>query len=269
MSEFKEIIYEKRDGIAKITLNRPEKLNALTDVMGAELRTAFVDVQGDDNTRVLIITGNGTGFCSGEDVNILRAHAQEREARATATAAIKPIPRPFGASPLPREMERLVRKPIVAAVNGVAAGAGYGVALASDCRICSSNARFAHVYGRRALVTSCEVWYLPRLIGLGPAMYHILLADDMYPEEALRLGLVSKVVPPEALQDEAWELAGRLAERPLMSSQFTKEAIHFGLNHNLEDTMDWVGWARAVNAASGESREGTTSFLEKRRPQFR
>lgn len=269
MTDYHEIICDERDSVVRIILNRPEKLNSISHTMRDELVEAWQRFQADDTKRVLILTGAGKGFCSGEDVRILAQNVERQAAQAAPALAIRPAPRPQGSSPLGREFVQIVRKPVIAALNGVAAGAGIGLALAADIRIASSQARFAHIYSRRGRVTSSEVWYLPRYLRLGPAVAHLLLADETSPEEALRLGLVVKVVPPEALEGEAWEMASRLAERPLVSTQFTKEAVRFGLTHNLEETMDWVGWARSVSAGSGENREGTTSFLEKRQPRFR
>ncbi|MBI2846410.1 MAG: enoyl-CoA hydratase/isomerase family protein [Chloroflexi bacterium] len=265
MAEYKHIVYEKDSRIAKVTMNRPQKLNAMFPEMEEELISAFRDCQKDDNIRVLVFTGTGRAFSSGEDVRVLQERAEQLK---KASPEQKPTPTPMWASPIPRAMIDIVEKPVIASVNGVCAGAGYGLALASDIRIASENARFAHVYLRRALTTSCEVWFLPRLIGLGPAFYHILTADDMDAKEALRLNFVCKVVPQEKLEAETRDLALKIAERPPVATKFTKRAIYKGLLSSLAETMEFVGYARAAAAGSRESEEGRRAFLEKRKPVF-
>lgn len=265
MADYKYIVYEKDTRIAKITMNRPQKFNAMFPDMEEELLSAFRDCQKDDNIRVLVLTGAGRAFSSGEDVAWLQERARRLEG---IPPEQRPVPTPMWASPIPRALVDIVEKPVIASVNGVCAGAGYGLALASDIRIASEKARFAHIYLRRALTTSCEVWLLPRLIGLGPAFYHILMADDMDAQEALRLNLVSRVVPHEKLEAETRELALQIAERPPVATRFTKRAIYKGLLSSLNDTMEFVGYARAAAAGSREPEEGRRAFLEKRKPVF-
>jgi 2-(1,2-epoxy-1,2-dihydrophenyl)acetyl-CoA isomerase len=166
-NKYEYVIYESRDNVVKITMNRPEKLNAMNPKMEKELKTAFQQFQDDNKARVLIITGAGQrGFSSGEDVSDLI----NLEARRPLPKHGELVPTPSPASGTPRVLSEIVEKPVIAAINGVCAGAGYGLALACDIRIGSENARFAHVYMRRALVASCETWYLPRIIGMGAAM---------------------------------------------------------------------------------------------------
>lgn len=266
-NQFQTIIYETDGPIAKITLNRPEKLNAINAQMAGELRVAFNEVNGDPAVRVLVLTGAGRAFSSGADVGAWpdRQRAREEEAKKRGKVA---LPTPTAASPQPRDLEHIVEKPVLASINGVCAGAGYGLALASDIRIASTNARFSHVYMRRALVTSCEVWFLPRLLGLGPALYHILMRDDMSVQEAERWGLVCKVVPPEDLERETRIIAEHLAAGPPTAMKFSKRAVYKGLLTDLDSTMEYVGYCRALNAVSGEWQEGTAAFLEKRRPVY-
>jgi 2-(1,2-epoxy-1,2-dihydrophenyl)acetyl-CoA isomerase len=260
-NEYEHIVYETMGNITKITMNRPEKLNAMNPRMEKELKTAFQHFQDDNNARVLIITGAGQrGFCSGEDVGDLI----NLEARKPLPKPGELVPTPSPASGTPRALDDIVEKPVIAAVNGVCAGAGYGLALASDIRIGSENARFAHVYMRRALVASCETWYLPRIIGMGAAMYHILNADDIGAEEALRLNLLSKLVPAEKLDEEAFALAGRIAAFDPGAVKFTKKAVHKGIFQDCTSVMEYVSYARMLANLSGASLEAMEGFLEKK-----
>lgn len=265
--QYEQVIYEKLGPVARVTFNRPEKLNAMNAVMNSELRDVFEDVQRDNKVRVLVLTGAGRAFCSGEDVNnIYRGSVAQAERMSS--AGVKNIPTPMSASPMPRLMHETVEKPIISAINGVAAGAGYGMALASDIRLASTEARFAHIYLRRALVTSAETFWLPKLVGLGNALYHVLMADDLDAEEAYRIGLVQRLLPPEKLMEETMAAAQRIAEGPALAQRFTKMAMEKGLLSTYKETMDFVGWARALAATAGEVQEGSRAFLEKRKANF-
>lgn len=266
MSEYHLISYEKDGHVARLTFNRPEKLNAMNPDMEGEMRQAFNDVQRDPGVRVLILTGSGRAFSSGEDVGVLDRWSHWRPEAPSGQQQILPLP---GASaPMPRYMVEHVKKPVVAAINGVAAGAGYGLAMVSDIRIGTPDARFAHIYLRRALLPSAEVWWLPRLIGLGPALYHVLMSDDMDAEEALRLGLLSKIVSPEDLLSEAMAIASKIAEGPPVATMYAKMAMYNAMTATFEEAMEFVGIARQLSHPSGEFAEGTRSFLEKRKPNF-
>ncbi len=258
-SKYEQIIYELKGHVARITMNRPEKLNAMTPKMEKELRSAFQEVQNDDKARCLIITGTGCrGFCSGEDIGELI----NLEARKPLPKPGELVPTPSPASGVARALFDTVEKPVIASVNGVCAGAGYCLALASDVRIGSENARFAHVYFRRALVASGEVWYLPRIIGLGAAMYHIFNADDIGAEEALRLNLISKLVPADKLEDETLALANRIAAFDPGAVKMTKKAIRKGFSQDFTSVMEYVSYARILANLSGASLQAMENFLE-------
>lgn len=273
---FEQVIYEKEDGIGTIIMNNPKTLNALSRTMNGEVQQAFLDGEADPNIRVFIITGAGDrAFSSGADVTMMaegldtRAIEAEQQARTAGGSGVKDVRTPGTASPLPVWIWRNVEKPIVAGINGVVAGMGGVTSLAADIRIMADHARFAHVYMRRGMVCSGETWFLPRLMGLGNALYHILMADDTFAEEALKLGLVSKVVPKEKLMEETRAVAEKLRDGPPVAMRFTKKAIYKGLNWDLFTTMEYVGNARAMAMPSGENREGARSFVEKRQPNFR
>lgn len=267
MAKYTLIQFEKVGPVAVLTFNRPDRLNAFAPDMEEEMFDAMLDAQHDNAVRVLVLTGAGHAFSSGEDVRVIAA-GNQRQRELSSGGGLRNIPTPSPASPHGRFLKDNVEKPVIAAVNGVAAGGGYALALAADVRIASTQARFAHIYLRRALVTSAEVWYLPRLIGLGPAMHHILLRDDINAEEALRLNLVSKVVEPESLMPEAMAMAHRIAQGPPVATRLTKKAIYKGMFATYTETMEYVSWARAIAAASGEVTEGANAFLEKRSPNY-
>lgn len=245
---FEQVIFEFKDHVATITLNRPEKLNARTAKMDTELHPCFDECQDNDDIRVVIITGAGRGFCAGRDLQELREMT-----KAPVLQPGKPMPTPDPAAGIGRRLIETIEKPVIAAVNGVCAGAGYCLALACDIRIASENARFAHVYLRRNLVAGGEAWFLPRIIGLGPAVYHILSADEIGAAEALRLNLVSKVVPADKLIDEAMDLGRKIAAASPTTVKFTKKAIYQGLTLDFNATMQYVGYARALQASLEKS----------------
>lgn len=264
------LLFEKDGPIATVTLNRPEKLNAWSPELEEGLFGAFKDCQADDSIRAVILTGAGDrAFSSGEDVAVLGRSNERRNQAGPGPASVRSIRPPEPASFYIPRTYQVLEKPVIAAVNGIAAGGGYGLALGADIRIASENATFVHVYPRRGLVASAEVWYLPRLIGVGPALFHLLLADEISADEALKLGLVSKVVPREQLMPEAMVLAQRLADGPAMALRLTKRAVWQGLRSTVNETLDFVGWARTVAGPSGEASEGVRAFLEKRKPDFR
>ncbi|MFC1871994.1 enoyl-CoA hydratase/isomerase family protein, partial [Chloroflexota bacterium] len=219
--------------------------------------------QEDDDVRVLIITGKGRGFSSGHDVSDLVDIYDPKKLDPS-----KPLKTPEPASSLPLFLHHTVEKPIIGAINGVCAGAGYCMALACDVRIASENARFVHAYLRRALIASGELWWLPRIIGLGPTLYRVFTSDDILAEEALELKMVSKVVPADKLDEEAYELASQVALAPPTTVKFIKKAIYRGLTHDFESTMEFVGYARELAKMTGETSAYSKNFVDKTMDKF-
>jgi len=263
--DFTTILYEKEEPVATITMNRPEKLNAWLPITTQEFKEAFEDCQKDDKVKVLVITGAGRAFSSGEDVSVLREIAKKyQEYRARGIS----LPLPGPASREVRMLLDIVQKPVVAAINGPCAGGGMTMALAADVRIASETASFHCVYLQRGMVPSGEVWFLPRLIGPGPAFQRILMGDSMDAQEAYRLGLLYKVVPIKKLKEETVAVAHHLAQMPSQAVQFTKKALLFGLNHNLLETMVLVGDQRAILTQSDAMLEGSQAFFDKRKPKW-
>jgi len=264
--DYERIIYEVQDRVATLTLNNPEKLNAMDMLMHEELYDVFPRIQRDPSVRVLVLTGAGRGFCSGFDVRNFQPERFKERAASDGKQTYYQQPTP--SSPMPRFMHDTVKKPVISAINGIAAGAGYGLALASDLRVASSNATFSHVYLRRALIPSAELWYLQRLIGIQQARYLLYLNKDITANEALELGLLLKVVEPGMVLDCALELAAEIAAGPPVATQWAKVLFDKALDHTYDETQYLSGLARTLSEPSGEFAEGTKSFLEKRKPIF-
>lgn len=268
-----ELIFETEDNVATVTLNLPGKLNALSQAIVAGLWRAIDDARSDDSIRALVITGVGRGFCSGADVEGLAA------ATGGTAAAINEAP-PVEAKPKASpEMRSLVDIPaallqlpipVLGAINGVAAGGGLSIALACDIRIASQDARFAAVWVKRALMPDLGISYtLPRAVGLSKACEMIFSGDIIDAAEAERIGLVSKVVPPEQLLSTTMELAKRIAKGPPMAIQYAKEVMYKAQDMDMEATvkLEAVNFAKCMR--SEDAAEGVRSFLEKREPDFK
>ncbi len=249
------ILYEVQDGIATITLNRPDKLNAFTAEMHTELQDALKAVEKDDSVRVLVFTGAGRAFCSGANLG-----------GGTDMEAI--------GDTLRRTYNRLINrihnleKPVIAAVNGVAAGAGCSLALACDLRIVADAASFIMAFVRIGLVPdSGPTYYLTRLVGMGRALEMCLLGDKVTAEDALRWGMVNKVVPAADLSAAVADWAGRLAQGPrsvgLIKRQFYRTA-----NMNLDEALEYEAYMQEIAASTADFREGVAAFLEKRQARF-
>ena len=244
--------------IATITLNRPEALNSLTVPMKLELLAAWRRVERDATVRAVILTGAGRAFCAGQDL-------RER---------LQPDAAPLGVevreryNPIVRAM-RALPKPIVGAINGVAAGAGASLAMACDIRIASSAASFALAFGRVGLVPdSGATWLLPRLVGAARAAELALLNDALPAEEALRFGLVGRVVAADALATEARSVAARLAAGAPRAIALTKRALNAAWERDLDSALEYEAHLQDMAGRTKDHAEGMAAFLEKRPPDF-
>jgi 2-(1,2-epoxy-1,2-dihydrophenyl)acetyl-CoA isomerase len=246
------------DGVATVTLNRPEVLNALDREAKASLLEALRAVDRDAGVRVVVLRGAGRAFCAGED---LKSHVGE-EGRSLGESLRE------GYNPIVRRLRDL-SKPTIAQVNGVAAGAGFSLALACDLRVASSEARFISVFSNIALVPDSGLSYhLPRLMGLGRALEAAFTARPIPADEALALGLVNRVVPPAELDDAVAELAGRLAHGPTQAYVRTRQAMLRGLEVSLDELLDYEAALQELQGRTADHREGVAAFLEKRPPRF-
>jgi 2-(1,2-epoxy-1,2-dihydrophenyl)acetyl-CoA isomerase len=263
--DFQELIFEVENGIAIVTLNRPKRLNALTEnVTMNEFPKALEIIRKDDAIKVMLLTGAGDGFCSGVDVNIMPQPGMnasgERKSR-------HDLLLPVGTLGL--EIWK-VEKPVIAVVNGVAAGGGLGLCLVCDIRIASDKARFNLAFVKRGLVPDCGVSYLlPRLIGMSKSLELMWTGDIIDAQEALRLGMVNKVVPHEQLMKVAKEFAARIAEGPSVAIELTKKSVYNRLNSDFESQLYYETYAQNMCSGTEDFQEGVKSFLEKRKPKFK
>jgi 2-(1,2-epoxy-1,2-dihydrophenyl)acetyl-CoA isomerase len=261
--EYEDIIYTKEEGIATLTLNRPDKMNAFTPGMSASIQRAVNDAAQDSEVRVLVITGTERAFCAGADVKAMaqqpnQSGGEERGRNPEAASVQLPV------------LLQKFQKPVIAAINGVAVGGGLDLACACDIRIASDRARFAEVFIRRGLIPAMGgTYFLPRLVGIDKACQLIWTGDMVDAREAERIGLVTMVVPHEELESATKELAEKLAKGPPLAIQLAKRVIYEGLEMDLESTLKYVGSAIQTLWQTEDHREGARAFVEKREPVFK
>jgi len=256
------ILLEIHDGVAVITLNRPDKLNAFAGDMRERLVEALDRVAADRDVRVLVITGAGKGFCSGGDVQ----HMVDLKSRHAEFEALAPLLEAGRAI-----VTRLAtfEFPVIAAVNGVAAGAGCNLALACDVRLASTEARFGETFVRIALHPDWGgTYHLPRLAGTSAALDLCWTGDVIDSVDALRLGLVQRVFPAKEFEARWREYAAKLAASPATSVRATKRALLASRHATLEQCLDAEAAAQAACWASADSGEGLAAFVEKRVAKF-
>ncbi|MCH2136689.1 MAG: enoyl-CoA hydratase-related protein [Phycisphaerales bacterium] len=251
------------DHVATITIDRPDVLNAFNDAFSLEFVDTLKQVDRDDDVRVVVITGSGRAFSSGQDLDDLKA---------------KYIPGhvPHLGPDLKKRYDPWVKrirsmdKPVIAAVNGVAAGAGCSLALACDLRIASEHAKFIEVFVNVGLVPdSASTWVLPRLIGLGRAMDMCLTGRPVGAEEALAIGLVNQVVKTDELMNATEKVARRLAALPGRALALTKRLLNQSFQNTLEAQLEAEAFAQETAGLTDDHFEGVTAFLEKRTPAFK
>ena len=258
--EYEDIVFTKEQMVATIRFNRPQAMNAFSPVMMREISHAIEDVRNDPDARVLVLTGTGRAFSTGADV---KAMAQGRFSDAPDPQAGASERRGYALAL--RELD----KPVIAAVNGYAVGGGLDLSLACDIRIASDRARFAEVFIRRGLIPALGgTYFLPRLVGLDKACELIWTGDMIEADEALKLGLVTKVVPHDELDDATFELAEKLAKGPPLAIQAAKRAIYDGLTMNLEETFQYTAKVMERLHKTEDHKEGAKAFVEKREPRF-
>jgi len=257
-----DIIYTKEKGIATITLNRPDRLNAFSPEMMDSMYSAIEDTMQDKDVRVLILTGSGRAFCSGADVKAMA----ERYNKPGATDASVPEAERVSMYLLLQQCQ----KPVIAAINGVAVGGGLDLACACDIRIASDKARFAEVFIRRGMIPAAGgTYFLPRLVGIDKALELIWTGDMLDAKEAERIGLVTTVVPHDELEIATMELAEKIAKGPPLAIQSSKYVVYEGLDMDLEKTLKFIAPFVKKVTNSEDHKEGARAFVEKREPVFR
>jgi 2-(1,2-epoxy-1,2-dihydrophenyl)acetyl-CoA isomerase len=255
------IIFEMSEGVATLTLNRPDRLNSLNARMHEEIAAVLGSVESDPAIRALLVTGAGRGFCAGQDLNL-------RDAGATgdfdAGAALERY-----YNPLIRRL-RALAKPIVAAVNGPAAGAGANIAFACDIVIAARSASFLQAFCRLGLVPDAGgTWFLPRLAGSARAMGMAMLGEPLSAESAAQWGLVWKMVDDDKLMAEARGFAAKLAQGPTAGLGLIKQALNRSLANSLDAQLDVERDLQRLAACSEDFKEGVAAFLEKRPAKFK
>jgi 2-(1,2-epoxy-1,2-dihydrophenyl)acetyl-CoA isomerase len=262
MPDFTALLYKLENDVAWVTMNRPEQRNAVNAEMRDEMIHALTDARTNANVRAVVLTATGKGFCTGADLSGPRAAG--------------PSGPGAGRELMKSSSQRLIRalwdleKPVVAAVNGVAAGLGSHLAFASDVVIASSAARFIEVFVRRGIaVDAAGAFLLPRLVGLQKAKQMVFFGDDMSAEDAERWGLVSKVVAPDQLEATARDWAERLAKGPTFAIGMSKRLLNRSLESSLETALEEEAMAQMLVTQSEDTREGMTAFMERRAPLFK
>jgi enoyl-CoA hydratase/carnithine racemase len=275
MSVYEDVVYEVADGIAVVTLNRPQALNAYTVAMGQSLRRAVDEAGADAAVRVIVLTGAGRGFCAGADMNLLQkitpgsggvTHAQE-------------VKRDLSSGPVPDAKAGYggrfgyllqAGKPIIAAVNGPAAGLGLVLALYADVRFAGSDAKLTTSFARRGLIAEHGVsWLLPRLVGPAHALDLLLSARTLGAAEAERIGLVNRVFPQETFMREVMAYARSLAQTASpRSTAVIKAQVWNALRQDFNEALAHADAEMQKSFASADFREGVSHYLEKRPPAF-
>jgi 2-(1,2-epoxy-1,2-dihydrophenyl)acetyl-CoA isomerase len=253
-----ELRLEVDDGVATITLDRPAALNALTVPLKEELLAAFDRVAADPAVRAIVLTGAGRAFCAGQDL-------RERLEPGAAPLDVEIRER---YNPIILAMRRL-EKPIVGAINGIAAGAGASLAFACDLRIAAEGASFLLAFGRVGLIPdSGATWLLPRLVGAAKATELALTGDPLSAADAERLGLVTRVVPADRVVAEAHAMAAQLAAMAPRALALTKRALEASWTASLEEQLDLEAELQGIAGATADHAEGLAAFMEKRPPRF-
>jgi 2-(1,2-epoxy-1,2-dihydrophenyl)acetyl-CoA isomerase len=258
---FATILFDRADGVATLTFSRPDRLNSITEEMHQEIAAALGSVESDAAVRALLITGAGRGFCAGQDLNLKASLGSGGDFDAGAA-----LERYY--NPLIRRL-RALRKPVIAAVNGPAAGAGANIAFACDIVVAARSASFLQAFCRLGLVPDAGgTWILPRLVGSARAMGLAMLGESLSAEQAAQWGLIWKVVEDEKLMEEARALARKLAHGPTAGLGLIKEALNRSLENGLAAQLDLERDLQRQAAGTADFREGVSAFLEKRPPNF-
>jgi 2-(1,2-epoxy-1,2-dihydrophenyl)acetyl-CoA isomerase len=253
------VLVDLREGYRVVSLNRPQRLNAFNEAMHKALAAALDEAERDRSCRALMLTGSGRGFCAGQDLTDRLAAGETPELGGALEHFYNPLVRKLRALPFP----------VVAAVNGVAAGAGANVALACDIVLAARSASFVQAFARIGLVPdSGGTWFLPRLVGAARARALALLAEPVSAEQAEQWGLIWKVFDDATLMPEAEKLCAHFARAPTVGLALTKRALDAAESNDLPAQLDLERDLQREVGRGTDFREGVTAFLEKRKPSF-
>lgn len=257
-----ELLVETREGVLILTLNRPQVLNSLTDAMLSSLLDALRGAERDPKVRAVVLAASGRAFCAGADLGRLA----ESYRPGTAPSLGAELTEKF--NPLVLQLRRM-EKPVIAAVNGVAAGAGASLALACDIRLCAPEAKFIAAFISVGLAPDSGITHLfAHRLGLGPALERCWTAEPITAEEALGFGLVNRVLPASELKAAALTLAGRIAKMPPRAVALTKRSFNRALDSSFEDHLGYEAQLQEVLGRTKDHLEGVRAFLERRTPVF-
>jgi enoyl-CoA hydratase/carnithine racemase len=261
---YRDLLYDVSDGIATVTLNRPDRLNAISGGMLASFSAAFREADADRSVRVIILTGAGKGFCAGLDLKEQGANANSNSVNGAGG-----LPSKFDLANSPPIVLHQTDKPVICALNGAAAGYGLDIALGCDIRIASEGAKLAAVFTKRGVLPeSGGTWLLPRLVGWAKAAEIAFTGRVLSAQESLELGLVNSVVPADALIAEARSLAAEIAKNAPMAVQATKRMMRLSLDETFEANVHHVYLQLLPLFGSKDFSEGVRAFIEKREPVF-
>jgi 2-(1,2-epoxy-1,2-dihydrophenyl)acetyl-CoA isomerase len=258
--EFQTLLYQLDAGVLTVTLNRPESYNACNEQLTTDLQAALKEAASDPNVRSIILTGAGRAFCSGQDLKDAPAPGTRRSLADSLMRRYNPIIRRLTTIP----------KPVIGALNGVAAGAGASLALACDLRIAAEGASLLQAFVNIGLVPdSGSSWFLARMVGYSRAFEIASLGEKVTAQQALELGLVNRVVPAEMLMDEARALAERYANGPTKAYGYIKKMLYRAQNVSLDEALDYEVFMQEAAGRTGDYREGVQAFVEKRKAAFK
>ena len=261
---YQDLILDRQDGIATVTLNKPDKLNALSWRSWGELVAAVAECDADDGTKVIVVTGAGRGFTSGTDLTT-GSDPTAPAAESEQTRGQKLRTRYLSAVSLLH-----AQKPTIAAVNGIAAGAGFSLALACDIRIAAASARFSAIFAKRGISPDLGCSYLlPRIVGIANALRLIYTGDIIGADEALRMGMVSEVVSDERLLERTYELAGSIARGPSLAIEISKRLGYREIEAEIDQHVQYEEYLQRLTRDTEDAAEGRRSFAERREPQFK
>ena len=258
MGDFKNIKYEVNDGIAEIMLNRPDVFNAFDDTQSYELQDALKLAKRDNNVRVIVLTGAGKAFCSGQDLKAI-AGAKNRSLRDSLDKRYNPIIKAMRSMP----------KPIIGKINGVAAGAGCSLAFACDFVVASEHASFIEVFINVGLVLdSGSSYFLPRLVGSARAFEMSTMGSKVKAEQALEWGMINRVVPADELDQSVSEIAAYYAKAPTKAVALMKQMLNKSFHSDLDEMLEYEACCQEIAGNSDDYKEGVSAFNEKRKPNF-
>ncbi len=253
------ILFEIKNGVGIITLNRPDKLNSFNRSMALALQDRLDECKQNKEVRCILLTGAGKGFCAGQDL----AEVMDPEGPGMKRILSEHY------NPIVTRIRKL-EKPVVAAVNGIAAGAGANIALCCDIVLASSSSAFIQAFSKIGLIPdSGGTYFLPRLIGFQKASALMMLGDKVLAQEAERIGMVYKIFPAENFMEEAWKIASQLAMMPTKGLAYTKQLLNLSYDNDFQEQLQDEDIVQQRAASTKDFKEGVNAFLEKREPVFK